>query len=72
MSSAVRLGYWNSVFLKFIKENLNSTKMPFMIGRAPVRRTLKYLEACKIIFRDSVKIFSINYNVHGAHHQGAR
>ncbi|XP_070500516.1 small ribosomal subunit protein mS25-like [Chironomus tepperi] len=37
--------------------------MPFMIGRAPVRRTLKYLESGKIVLKDQIKIFSINYNV---------
>lgn len=37
--------------------------MPFMIGRAPVRRTLKYLESGRIVLKDQIKIFSINYNV---------
>lgn len=46
--------------------------MPFMKGAAPIRRTLKYLESGKIIFRDRVKIFSINYNTSGDHNQGAR
>ncbi|XP_046999710.1 probable 28S ribosomal protein S25, mitochondrial [Schistocerca americana] len=46
--------------------------MPFMKGRAPIRRTLKYLEAGKLIFKPRVKIFTVNYNTSGDHHQGAR
>lgn len=46
--------------------------MPFMKGPAPIRRTLKYLESGKLFFRKSVKIFSINYNTSGNHHEGAR
>ena len=36
--------------------------MPFKRGVAPVRRTLKYLEASPIIFKDKVKVMTINYN----------
>lgn len=43
-----------------------------MKGKAPVRRTLQYLEAGKLVLKDQIKIFSINYNTHGAHHEGAR
>lgn len=46
--------------------------MPFMIGLAPIRRTVKYLDAGKLYFRDRVKIFSVNYNIQGDHHKGAR
>uniref|UniRef100_A0A069DP54 Small ribosomal subunit protein mS25 n=1 Tax=Panstrongylus megistus TaxID=65343 RepID=A0A069DP54_9HEMI len=46
--------------------------MPFMKGPAPIRRTLKYLESGKLFFKKSVKIFSINYNTSGNHHEGAR
>lgn len=46
--------------------------MPFMIGKAPIRRTLKYLEKGKIVFKNNVKIFSVNYNIQGEHHMGAR
>nr|CAD7458435.1 unnamed protein product [Timema tahoe]CAD7598027.1 unnamed protein product [Timema genevievae] len=46
--------------------------MPFMKGKAPIRRTLKYLEAGKIVFKERVKIFTVNYNTFGEHHQGAR
>ncbi|EEB11837.1 ribosomal protein S25, putative [Pediculus humanus corporis] len=46
--------------------------MPFMIGKSPIRRTLKYLEKGKIFFRENVKIFAINYNSLEKHHKGAR
>lgn len=46
--------------------------MPFMKGRAPIRRTLKYLESGKLVLKDQVKILSINYNTFGDHHEGAR
>ncbi|KAF3425656.1 hypothetical protein E2986_07342 [Frieseomelitta varia] len=45
--------------------------MPFMIGRAPIRRTLNYLNAGKLILKDEIQIFSVNYNIHGDHHKGA-
>lgn len=46
--------------------------MPFMKGRAPIRRTLQYLEAGRIVLKENVKIFSVNYNTSGEHHKGAR
>ncbi|XP_034230633.1 probable 28S ribosomal protein S25, mitochondrial [Thrips palmi] len=46
--------------------------MPFMKGAAPVRRTLKYLNAGRIVLKDKIKIFSVNYNTFGDHHKGAR
>lgn len=46
--------------------------MPFMIGKAPIRRTIKYLEAGRLMLNDSIKILSVNYNTYGEHHQGAR
>lgn len=46
--------------------------MPFMKGRAPIRRTIEYLNAGRVVLKDKVKIFSVNYNVHGDHHKGAR
>ncbi|XP_026478435.1 probable 28S ribosomal protein S25, mitochondrial [Ctenocephalides felis] len=46
--------------------------MPFMKGKFAVRRTLKYLESGKLLLKDRIKIFSINYNTFGEHHQGAR
>ncbi|XP_078052665.1 mitochondrial ribosomal protein S25 [Augochlora pura] len=46
--------------------------MPFMIGAAPIRRTLPYLKSGKLVLLDQIQIFSINYNTHGQHHQGTR
>ncbi|KAL5288346.1 MRPS25 family protein [Megaselia abdita] len=46
--------------------------MPFMKGREPVRRTLQYLNASRLVLKDKVKIFSVNYNTHGENHKGAR
>lgn len=46
--------------------------MPFMKGRAPVRRTIKYLEAGRLVLKEKIQIFSINYNIHGQHHEGAK
>jgi hypothetical protein len=37
--------------------------MPFKLGAAPIRRTVKYLSAAPLVFRDVVKIMSVNYNV---------
>lgn len=60
---------FHSILLKL---NFDNLKMPFMIGPAPVRRTLKYLEMGRLILKDSIQILSINYNTHGDHHQGCR
>lgn len=46
--------------------------MPFMIGTAPVRRTVKYLEAGKLYLKNSIQIFAINYNYKQQMHQGLR
>lgn len=46
--------------------------MPFMKGPAPIRRTLKYLEAGRLCLKDQLKILTVNYNTHGQSHQGAR
>lgn len=46
--------------------------MPFMIGKSPVRRTLQYLNAGRLVLKDSIEIFSLNYNTSGDHHEGAR
>lgn len=43
-----------------------------MKGLAPIRRTLNYLENGRVIFKDKVKVFSVNYNENGDHHKGAR
>uniref|UniRef100_A0A8C5PCT8 Small ribosomal subunit protein mS25 n=1 Tax=Leptobrachium leishanense TaxID=445787 RepID=A0A8C5PCT8_9ANUR len=36
-----------------------------MKGRFPVRRTLQYLQSGEIVFKESVKILTVNYNTHG-------
>ncbi|XP_053690185.1 probable 28S ribosomal protein S25, mitochondrial [Sabethes cyaneus] len=46
--------------------------MPFMIGKAPVRRSIQYLSAGRLALKKRVKIFSVNYNTYGSHHEGAR
>ena len=46
--------------------------MPFMKGKAPVRRTLNYLSAGRLMVKENIKIISINYNTFGDHHDGAR
>ncbi|KAK7065416.1 28S ribosomal protein S25, mitochondrial [Halocaridina rubra] len=46
--------------------------MPFMKGRFPLRRTQKYLESSNLVLKERVKVFTVNYNVSGNHHQGAR
>lgn len=43
-----------------------------MKGAAPVRRTIKYLEAGRIQLKDKIRVVSINYSTHGEHHRGAR
>lgn len=46
--------------------------MPFMIGKDPVRRTVKYLMSGKLILKDKIQILSFNYNTFGEHNRGAR
>lgn len=46
--------------------------MPLMKGKAPIRRTIQYLNASKLALKDQIKVFTVNYNVHGEHHQGIR
>lgn len=36
--------------------------MPFMKGRAPVRRTLQYLKNGALVFKKNVQVMIINYN----------
>lgn len=43
-----------------------------MKGRYPIRRTLEYLQKGDIIFKNRVKILTVNYNTHGALSDGAR
>uniref|UniRef100_A0A3P8X2U3 Small ribosomal subunit protein mS25 n=1 Tax=Cynoglossus semilaevis TaxID=244447 RepID=A0A3P8X2U3_CYNSE len=43
-----------------------------MKGRFPIRRTLEYLQKGEIIFKNTVKIMTVNYNTHGELSEGAR
>ncbi|XP_072845602.2 small ribosomal subunit protein mS25 [Pogona vitticeps] len=43
-----------------------------MKGLYPIRRTLQYLSQGDVIFKSSVKVMTVNYNVHGANSEGAR
>ena len=54
--------------------------MPFKRGVAPIRRTIKYLESGPLVFKDRVKIMTVNFNEKSktttkenfAHHLGAQ
>ncbi|XP_020778069.1 28S ribosomal protein S25, mitochondrial [Boleophthalmus pectinirostris] len=43
-----------------------------MKGRFPIRRTLQYLQKGNIIFKNRVKIMTVNYNTNGELSDGAR
>ncbi|NXH18166.1 RT25 protein, partial [Bucco capensis] len=43
-----------------------------MKGRFPIRRTLQYLNQGDIIFKNSVKVMTVNYNTAGELSEGAR
>ncbi|XP_078065415.1 small ribosomal subunit protein mS25 isoform X2 [Mustelus asterias] len=43
-----------------------------MKGRFPVRRTLEFLRSGTVVFKDSVKVLTVNYNTHGERSDGAR
>jgi len=43
-----------------------------MKGRFPIRRTLEYLQKGDVVFKNRVKIMSVNYNTHGELSEGAR
>ena len=36
--------------------------MPFMKGIAPIRRTTKYLNSAGLVFKERVKIMTVNFN----------
>uniref|UniRef100_A0A8Q3WKE3 Mitochondrial ribosomal protein S25 n=1 Tax=Homo sapiens TaxID=9606 RepID=A0A8Q3WKE3_HUMAN len=42
-----------------------------MKGRFPIRRTLQYLSQGNVVFKDSVKVMTVNYNTHGELGEGA-
>lgn len=46
--------------------------MPFMKGKAPIRRTMNYLNYGKLYLKNEIKVFCINYNTFSNHHEGAR
>ena len=46
--------------------------MGFMVGKEPIRRTVKYLEAGKLFLKNSIQVFAINYNTFGAPSKGIR
>ncbi|RZB49898.1 L51 S25 CI-B8 domain containing protein [Asbolus verrucosus] len=46
--------------------------MPFMIGPAPIRRTLKFLEAGRLALKEQIKIFAVHYNLHDDNNKGAK
>lgn len=54
------------------KSSPDSTEMPFMKGRAPIRRTIEYLTSGNLVLKEQIKVLSINYNTFGSHHDGAR
>uniref|UniRef100_A0A0E9WE58 Uncharacterized protein n=1 Tax=Anguilla anguilla TaxID=7936 RepID=A0A0E9WE58_ANGAN len=43
-----------------------------MKGRFPIRRTLEYLQKGEIVFKNTVKIMTVNYNTQGELSDGAR
>ncbi|KAL0600051.1 28S ribosomal protein S25, mitochondrial [Plecturocebus cupreus] len=43
-----------------------------MKGRFPIRRTLQYLNQGNLVFKDSVKVMTVNYNTRGELGEGAR
>uniref|UniRef100_A0A5F9DQZ0 Small ribosomal subunit protein mS25 n=1 Tax=Oryctolagus cuniculus TaxID=9986 RepID=A0A5F9DQZ0_RABIT len=43
-----------------------------MKGRFPIRRTLQYLGQGNVVFKDSVKVMTVNYNTRGELGEGAR
>ncbi|KOB67080.1 Mitochondrial ribosomal protein S25 [Operophtera brumata] len=46
--------------------------MPFMKGRAPIRRTIQYLNAGKLVLKDKIKVFSVAYNITGQNNTGTK
>lgn len=86
-SSEVHLWLCSNVILRnrkavraFIRIALNctvakskqNTSMPFMVGRSPIRRTLRHLQAGRLLLDSKVRVMTINYNIKGDHHEGLR
>lgn len=53
------------------REAGDAVAMP-MKGRFPIRRTLQYLNRGDVVFKESVKVMTVNYNTHGELGEGAR
>ncbi|XP_069871726.1 small ribosomal subunit protein mS25 [Dipodomys merriami] len=43
-----------------------------MKGRFPIRRTLQYLGQGSVVFKEAVKVMTVNYNTQGERSEGAR
>ncbi|KAF5303088.1 hypothetical protein FQR65_LT08419 [Abscondita terminalis] len=43
-----------------------------MKGKAPVRRTLRYLKDGRLVLKNEINIFTVNYNITGKHHEGTK
>ena len=47
--------------------------MPFMKGIAPIRRTTKFLNSAGLVFKERVKVMTVNFNEHeDPTHKGAQ
>lgn len=46
--------------------------MPYLIGTNAVRRTIKYLERGRLVFRKNVKVMTIHFETKTKHSEGAR
>lgn len=54
------------------RKNSRGHQMPFMKGKAPIRRTLNYLQKGKLAIKNPIKIFTLNYNYIGEQNLGAK
>lgn len=43
-----------------------------MKGRAPIRRTIQYLEAGRLVLKDQIKILMINYHLNSKNNAGTK
>lgn len=68
-SSGYRL-WWSRLSSPLTSRPATAT-MP-MKGRFPIRRTLQYLGQGDVVFKESVKVMTVNYNTHGELGEGAR
>ncbi len=62
-----------SIFNYFDFQTKKDSKMVFMKGISPIRRTTKYLTATPLVFKPRVKVMTVNFNdQEEQHHSGAR